>query len=394
MTQKHLVDPSTLAEHKKKYPALRNKSYMNFGALGAMAESSMSAISSSFQHVQESGPFSGKTFAWITEETRAIKQILANAIGGKPESFALTQNATEGCNIVLWGLDWQEGDTLLTSDSEHNGVMNAVLQLCRRKKLSLQICKLAFLKSEEEILKELERGLESKPRLFMISHVLWNTGRVLPIKKMVELCHSKGVQVLVDGAQSAGVLPLNLTDINADYYAFTGHKWFCGPEGVAALHLSPASLDKVEPTFAGWRGAVFDSKGNPVGLAPDASRFEVATAPFPLLAGLADAIKVHNEIGSAGDRYELILANAKKLRQGIVNIPGLNLLDEQGGSSLVSFVIEGVSHGELVRRLEDKRFVLRTIPNPSCVRASVHYFSASEAEEFPEVLSRVLKEMA
>ena len=395
MTQTHLIEPARQAEQKKNYPALQNKKYMNFGALGALAGSSLAAIIRSFELVQEEGPFCGKTFAWITEETNIVKQALSEVLGGKPGSYALTQNATEGCNIALWGLDWQEGDRLLTSDSEHNGVMNAVQQLCKRRKLDLQICKFASLQNDEEILKEFEQKLACKPRLFMISHVLWNTGRVLPIKQMIDLCHSKGVAVLVDGAQSVGVLPVNLEQLNADFYAFTGHKWLCGPEGVGALYVAPQSLELIEPTFSGWRGAVFDNKGNPIGLLPDAGRFEVATSPFPLLAGLNDAIRIHQEFASVEVRYELILQNAKVLRDGILLIPGVSLLNPAGGSSLVSFTVEGVSHGEIVRRLEsDYRVIVRTIPNPSCVRASLHYFSASEAAQFPDVLSVVLKDIA
>ncbi len=377
---------SVINEHRLKYPALKNKSYLNFGAQGTMASSTIDAIKQSYDYVQEKGPLSAGMFAWLVEEGLRCKRLIAEEFGGKASSYALTQNTTEGCNIVLWGLDWKEGDTLLTTDSEHNGVMKAAVQLCKRNKLKLEICNIAELDSEEEILSTVEKSLESNPRLFMISHVLWNTGRVLPLRKIVDLCKSKNVKVLADGAQSAGVMPLDMIALGAEFYAFTGHKWIGGPEGVGALYVDPNSLNELEPTFAGWRGAIFNAKGQAIDWQPDSSRYEVATAPFPLLSGLINAIEVHRQAGSTSDRYDSIIQITKKLRAELSTIPNLKLLDKTGGSSLISFSIEGAVHGNIVKTLESKGFIVRTIPNPECIRASVHYFSQEEAEKFCDAL--------
>ncbi|MBX9725130.1 MAG: aminotransferase class V-fold PLP-dependent enzyme [Candidatus Obscuribacterales bacterium] len=377
---------SSINEQRLKFPALKNKSYLNFGAQGTMATSTIDAIKHSYDYVQDKGPLSAGMFAWIQEEGWRCKKLIADEFGGEASSYALTQNTTEGCNIVLWGLDWKEGDTLLTTDSEHNGVMKAAIQLCKRNKLKLEVCKIAKLNSEEEILEAVQESLKSKPRLFMISHILWNTGRVLPLKKIVDLCKSKNVKVLADGAQSAGVMPLDMIELGAEFYAFTGHKWIGGPEGVGALYVAPDSLEDLEPTFAGWRGAIFDSKGQAIGWQPDSSRYEVATAPFPLLSGLINAIEVHRQAGTAVARYETIIQIASKLRAELSTMPNLKLLDKTGGSSLVSFAIDDVIHANVVKALESKGFIVRTIPNPECIRASVHYFSQEEADKFCDAL--------
>ncbi|MEB3190899.1 MAG: aminotransferase class V-fold PLP-dependent enzyme, partial [Snowella sp.] len=88
--------------------------------------------------------------------------------------------------------------------------------------------------------------------------------------------------VLVDGAQSAGSLPLNLTELGVDYYAFTGHKWFCGPSGVGGLYIAPQRLGELLPTYVGWRSIDYDSRGAMTGWTRDARRYEVATSPYPL----------------------------------------------------------------------------------------------------------------
>ncbi len=390
-----LLEKNKLNLQRQKFPALANKSYLNFGAQGVMPASSIEKIRGSYDFVQEHGPLSYSMFQWIVEQVSSTKKVLAEELGGDPASFALTQNATEGCNIILWGLDFQSGETLLTTDSEHNGVMLAAMQVCKRKNLNLAICKIAELDDDNEILAAIERSLEAEPktRLLMLSHVLWNTGRVLPVEKISELCRSKNVKVLVDGAQSAGVLDINLRDLNCDFYAITGHKWFGGPEGTGALYLSPEAIDSVEPTFAGWRGAVFDSNGSPTGFASDASKLEVATAPFPLLAGLCESIKVHNDFASAKERYELISRNALFLKEELSKIPGLSFrggCKSNGVSGLLSFKIENRSQTDIVKALEKEGFILRTIPSPVSIRASLHYFSKPEAEAFSHALKKVL----
>lgn len=381
------VDQLSLSNQRKQYSALRNKNYLNFGAQGTLADASRQAIFSAYDFVQENGPLSAAMFAWIVEQARKTREALAQELGGDPKYYALTANATEGCNIALWGFPWQEGDTLLTTDSEHNGVMAAAKQLCKRKKLRLEICALQNLQTDEQILAALEQSLIStKPRLFMLSHVLWNTGKVLPLERIAALCKTRGVRVLADGAQSVGVLPLDLAATQADYYAFTGHKWLCGPEGIGALYVAPDALETLEPTYVGWRSVIFDSQGNPDGWLAGAARFEVATAPFPLMSGLQEAIKIHRAAGSAQKRFESILQIANTLRRALQSRAGVRLLDEQGGSSLISFVIEGAKHSQAVKALEDKKLILRTIPQPDSIRASVHYFSTEDVNKLIEAL--------
>ncbi len=385
------IEEDRINKQRERFPGLKNKNYLNFGGQGVMSIAALEAINSAYSYVQEHGPFSSFIWGWMLELIHQTKEALASEFGGRAADWAMTQNATEGCNIALWGVDWKEGETVLTTDSEHNGVMTAVNQLCKRRKLNLQICNFANLQSDQEILQETERALKLKPRLFMFSHVLWNTGRVLPCKEIVELCRSHGVLVLVDGAQSAGVLPLDLANLNADFYAITGHKWLGGPEGLGGLYVSPGSLELIEPTFSGWRGSQFDAGGKPTGWLPDASRFEVATAPFPLLSGLRAAIKEHQNFGNSQLRYELINNNVKLLREELAKIPGVSFLDNDGKSSLVSFKLADASHSDLVKHMEKNKTIVRTIPSPSCIRASLHYFSEREAREFPNALRNALE---
>ena len=215
------------------------------------------------------------------------------------------------------------------------------------------------------------------------------------------MCHSNAphTRVLVDAAQSAGSLPLDqpgwrLPETKVDYYAFTGHKWWCGPAGIGALYVRPEVLAETAPTFIGWRGIEMDSAGNPTGWKPDSRRYEVATADYPLWSALHQAITLQAEWGTSGQRYEQICKLSKHLWEGLRAIPNVACLltEAPPPSGLVSFQLIGDRaqpspdlHRALVQQLEAQKIYVRTLLSPHCVRACVHYLTlASEVDALVE----------
>jgi L-cysteine/cystine lyase len=351
---------------------------MNFGAQGVLAQETLDAINQSYNFIQENGPLSGKMFGWLTEEIRSTRHEFAEEFSCAPEHIAITQSTTDGCNIVLWGLPWQEGEGLLMTDAEHSGVFAAVAQVAKRHNLDLGIIPVAG-RSDQEILDALDHKLTGKSRLFVFSHILWTTGQTLPVREIIDLCHSRGVLALVDGAQSAGVLDLNLPASGADFCALTGHKWLGGPEGVGALFVTAEGLSRIEPTFVGWRSCKVDAQGIPSGWEEGAARFEVATAPIPLLGAMRKALAIRRRHGTAGQRFQLVLDNAARLSQALSELPQVQCLSgKTPASGLVSFTVEGASHRHLCQELENRQIIVRTIPRPDLIRTSVHYFTAED----------------
>ncbi len=356
---------------RNEFPAL-NKPYMNYGGQGPLSSESLDAINRSYREVQAHGPFSGKTIGWMLEEFAKTRAFLALELGGDPQSFVLTQNATEGCNIVLWGIDWQAGDHLVTTDCEHPGVMAAIENVAKRHELRVTTVSLLTEDSESiGIVQAIGAAIESRTKLVVLSHVLWNTGETLPLAEIQACCRSANVPLLVDGAQSAGVIALDFSNQPIDYYAFPGHKWFCGPEGLGALYIRPELIPELKQTFVGWRSSMFVEN-------PDTSavKFEVATAPFPLLAGLRAAIEGHRRWGDPQERYQQILTNVRNFRTRLSELSFVTVLSPQlAPSGLVSFMLHGLSHSEVGAKLEADEIILRTIPQPDCMRASIHYLT-------------------
>ncbi|NEQ24276.1 MAG: aminotransferase class V-fold PLP-dependent enzyme [Microcoleus sp. SIO2G3] len=371
-----------LERHRQQFPALANKAYFNFGGQGTLPQASLEAIQQAYAYIQHNGPFCGGVNAWIMEEGNKTRQAIASEFGAPVETITLTEDVTVGCNIPMWGVDWQAGDHMLLTDCEHPGVTATAHEIARRFKVEVSTCPIMATLNEGNPTEVIAQHLRPRTRLVVLSHLLWNTGQVLPVSEIVEVCRnysasSQLIRVLVDAAQSAGSLPLNLTELGADFYAFTGHKWLCGPEGIGGLYVRPDALESISPTFSGWRGIVIDEVGKPVGWKPDARRFEVATSAYPLYAGLRKAIATHQQWGTPQERYEQICKRSEYLWQRLSELNNVRTLaTSPPKAGLVSFVLtNGQSHKQLVNSLEQQGFMLRTILDPDCVRACVHYFT-------------------
>ncbi|MBD1805991.1 aminotransferase class V-fold PLP-dependent enzyme [Microcoleus sp. FACHB-SPT15] len=378
------IYPATtqLERHRQQFPALANKAYFNFGGQGTLPQASLEAIQQAYAYIQHNGPFSVGVNAWIMEEGNQTRKAIASEFGAPVETITLTEDVTVGCNIPMWGIDWQAGDHMLLTDCEHPGIIATAQEIARRFKVEVSTCPIMATLNEGNPTEVIAQHLQPRTRLVVLSHLLWNTGQVLPVTEIVEVCRNYSastqlIRVLVDAAQSAGSLPLNLTELGADFYAFTGHKWLCGPEGIGGLYIRPDALESISPTFSGWRGIVMDEAGKPVGWKPDARRFEVATSAYPLYAGLREAIATHQQWGTPQERYEQICKRSEYLWQRLSELDNVRTLaTSPPKAGLVSFVLtNGQSHKQLVNSLEQQGFMLRTILDPDCVRACVHYFT-------------------
>ncbi|MEG3926317.1 MULTISPECIES: aminotransferase class V-fold PLP-dependent enzyme [unclassified Microcoleus] len=401
----------TKDNHRQQFPALANKAYFNYGGQGPLPEPALEAIYEAYKRVQLGGPFSGEVGAWVVQEAMLTRRAIASELTVPPETIALTEDVTVGCNIALWGIDWKAGDHLLLSDCEHPGIVASVMELQRRFNIEVSICPLAATLNEGDPVAVIADSLQPNTRLLVISHILWNTGQVLPLAEIVKVCHEPPltppcqgggqeefsliqgglqeelpakhhkVRVLVDAAQSVGVLPLNLIESGVDFYAFTGHKWWCGPEGLGGLYVSAEALADLHPVFIGWRGIVTDANAKVLGWKPGSQRYEIATSAYPLYAGLRSAIALQHEWGTIEERYAEICRLSKYLWERLSELPDVECLRTSAPEAgLVSFRLSnGMPHKKLVDLLEKQGIMVRTILNPDCVRACVHYFT-TEAE--------------
>jgi L-cysteine/cystine lyase len=393
-----MLDPTpNLETHRQQFSALHNKLYLNYGGQGPLPQAALDAIVESYTLLQQEGPFSKTALDRITTQIALTHSTIAQELNVAPETITLTESVSVGCNIALWGLDWQKGDRILITDCEHPGIVAAVQEISRRYGVEVDTCPvLATLNAEGgETVAAIAEHVQPNTRLVVLSHILWNTGQVLPLAEVIQACRRQksDVLLLVDAAQSVGVLPLNLTELDIDFYAFTGHKWVCGPDGVGGLYVRPALHKLLQPTFIGWRGIRTDGVGCPMGWMQDGKKFEIATSGFPLYKGLQVAIETHAQWGSATQRYQRICMLSQRLWRHLQDIPHIKTLrTTPPASGLVSFQIEGQSHLECVKKLENQQVMVRLIVDPNCVRVCLHYLTLeSEVDSLAEKLTALVK---
>ena len=380
----NLTGKITIEEQRSLFLGLANKTYFNFGGQGTMPQPSLDAILNTHQYIQKVGPFSGQVNSWLQAKTALLRKAIASELSTTPDRITLTENVTAGCNIALWGIDWQPEDSILMSDCEHPGIIATVNEIARRFAVKVEICPILDTLNQGDPVEVIQQHLTPNTRLLVISHLLWNTGQVLPLKEIVAVCHNyphrkQAIKVLVDAAQSVGSLDLNLPDSHVDYYAFTGHKWLCGPAGVGGLYISEAAFTDLHPTFIGWRGIEIDSDGQPQNWKSDGQKFEVATSAYPEYQGLQAAIAVHQQWGTSSARSQRIRQLSQYLWFALTQLEGVECLKKSPPEAgLVSFQVPDKNHLSLVNHLEQQGFFLRTIANPDCIRACVHYMTLTQ----------------
>jgi L-cysteine/cystine lyase len=385
-------------------PALRSKTYFNYGGQGPLPDPSLAAILQAFQTIQELGPFADPVWPYAQQLTNNLKQRLSQWLGVGVHRLALSENVTSGCVLPLWGLPWREGDRLLVADAEHPGVVAACRELAQRQQLAWDSLAVADLRGDTEqaaeaVLERLEAALTPRTRLVVLSHLLWNTGQVMPIQAVAARLadHPARPWLLVDGAQSLGSLPLAGADAAAssaaasaaaaaDIYACTGHKWCCGPEGLGVVALSERLLAEGRPTLIGWRSLADEASGGSA-FHQDARRFEVATSCLPLTAGLERSLALLEAEGDAEARLGRIRQRSRQLWEGLQRLPGATpLLQSPPPAGLVSFNLEDrqgrpLPPERVVQALGAQGIWLRTLPDPACIRACTHLVSSGAEVE-------------
>ena len=382
-------------------PALLNKTYFNYGGQGPLPTPSLEAIQASWRRIQELGPFTTDVWPFIGAEVSSTRRRLAELCGVAPHRLALSENVTSGCVLPLWGLPFVAGDRLLISDCEHPGVVAACVELARREDLVIDTLPVQQLRGDQPstdagVMDALEQGLTPRTRLVVLSHLLWNTGQIMPITAVAERLaqHPQSPFLLVDAAQSFGQIPVQQAAAAADIYAFTGHKWACGPEGLGGVALSERVLEQGQPTVIGWRSLRDESKADLSSSDPfhhDSRRFEVATSCVPLMAGLRRSLDLLDQEGTGDERWTQIQSRSEALWQALNNLDGVTpLLQVPPASGLVSFQLRhDAPPAEVVRLLGQQGLWIRDLADPSCLRACTHVTTTeAEAEALTTAITR------
>lgn len=328
---------------------------MNNGTVGPMPQPVFNALIHCFK-TQCTNPFD--VYNFIPRKKEEVRQKLAQFINASPGEVVITRNTTEGMNFVANGLDLEEGDEVLLSDMEHPGGTHPWRLKAKRRGIVIREVPIGLPpESVEAFVKPFEDAISPRTRVISISHTVYISGLITPLKELSRMAHEKGVLVAADSAHGIGMLDLNMKDLGVDFFATSPYKWMGAPTGVGVLYIKRDVQDKLWPTIAstGW-----DTY-------PDARRFEtLSQRADALTVALGEAVDFQNIIGK--QRIERrIKALAGYLKTELKRIPGVRLHTSEDpylSGGLTSFSVEGVEAQKIVDYVREKyNIVVRTVGN-------------------------------
>jgi L-cysteine/cystine lyase len=347
---------------RAQFPVLERLAYLNAGTEGPLPRAAAEVVRQRIDLEVEGGRCGRPYF----EETMSLRDraraAYASVLGAEPSEVALTGSTTDGVNTVIGGLDLRRGDEIVTSDQEHPGLLAPLARARRRHGISVRVVPFA----------EVAGAVTSSTRLIACSHVSWVGGEVADVPALV----ATGVPVLLDAAQALGAIPLDLHELGVDFYAGSGQKWLCGPEGSGALFVRPDRLEDLLVPWPGYSSLADSHEALESDWAEGAPRLDHG---FPAGMRSAWALASLGVFEAAGWDwvYERAASLAASLADRLTE-RGLSVRP-RGRSTLVSWAASDVDAE--VARLAAERVVVRSIPAFGLVRASVGAWTSEEEIE-------------
>jgi selenocysteine lyase/cysteine desulfurase len=339
------------------------------------------------QHVREinyQGSYYMRTVQWDDKKIAATK--LASIAGCTAEELIITRNTTESLDMVIGGMNWQAGDEAVMAEQDYGAMLDMFKQVAKRYGMVNKIISVPnHPSSDEEIVNLYANAITPKTKLLMVCHMINITGQVLPVRKICDMAHSKGVQVLVDGAHAFAHLTFSIPSLRCDYYGASLHKWLSVPLGAGILYVKKESIGKVWPLF-GDEGRKED----------DVLRLNhLGTHPVATHLAIANAIEYYQKIGT--ERKEARLrylqnywtSKVRSMPHIMVNTPA----DPARACGIANVGVKNMKPAELAKTLFDK-YKIWTVPIDY---ANVHgcritpniYTTPQELDSFVKALSEL-----
>jgi L-cysteine/cystine lyase len=344
------MDPASL---RSRFPVVSRVAYLNAGTCGPVPSAALDAAVDQLGREASEGRAGMAHWKRRGELADALRAAYAERLGCAADDVALTSSTTDGISIALSGMELAADDEVLTSDAEHPGVLGPLQALRDLRGVRVRMAPLP----------ELADAAGPDTRAVVCSHVSWITGEIAPVADLARL----DAPVVLDGAQGAGAVPIDVGAMGCAVYAGSGQKWLCGPEGLGMLYVAPELQERLGVVRRGYGSYEDASAGLEARLAPGARRFDPPANHGSALFAHAQA--AHDVLAEAGWDwvYGRAAALAARLAEALAG-RGFEVMP-RGESTLVAW--RDADMEATARRLGDEGVVVRHLPGRDLLRASV-----------------------
>ena len=356
-------------------PATHEVTYFNTGWSGPSPQPVLDRMREVMEHEASHGPASAEGVLLAREQNAEAATAAASLLRADVEEVILTHGTTEGINVVLHGMRWQPGDELVTCNLEHMAILTPASVIAERHGVKVVTVEVEPNATNARMLELFEEAITPQTRLVALSHIQYTCGLRMPITEIAEIAHRNGALILVDGAQTAGHINLDVRRLGADFYSISGQKWLLGPQGTGALFIGREHQKNIDPLFS-THGIADERAEQAESTMPTnpMQRFRLTSQSAALAAGFAKAVELVQAVG-----LESIEIHSQSLgdylREGVAKISGCGLAGPAGGKEscgLVAVTVDGWAPQQVVTELWERwQITGRTVRVPPAVRFSM-----------------------
>jgi selenocysteine lyase/cysteine desulfurase len=307
----------------------------------------------------------------LDEGREPLREKVAALAGVEPGEVAINRNSTEALNTVIYGLDLKRGDEVVGTKQDYPNMIAAYRQRAMRDGIVYKQISFDFpIEDDDQIVKAFEAAMTPRTRLVHVTHMINWVGQTLPVRKIADMAHAHGAEVLCDGAHSFGLMDFKVSDLGCDYFGTSLHKFLSAPIGTGMLWIRTDKIAGVYPLTC-----------NDKPLSGDIRKFEtLGTRSFPLEQGIGEAINFHEGIG-AKRKEERIRYLKNYWASQVKDIPRVKLhtsLDARYSCAICGVSVDGMTPAELESALFNK-YKIHTVgivwENIRCVRVTSHAYT-------------------
>lgn len=349
---KSTTDPLLLAQDEKFWSTIRDQyilksDYINLenGYYNFIPQPLLDKFIEHIKHINYHGSWYMRNFS--VSDKAAVVEKLASVVGCSPSELAITRNTTESLDIVIAGKHWQPGDETIMGEQEYGTILAAFRHIADRYGVINKMVSVPNLpSSDEEIVDIYKNAITPKTKLILVSHIINITGQILPIRKICDMAHQRGVEVLVDGAHAVAHFKFNMNDLNCDYYGSSLHKWLSTPLGAGLLYVRKEKMPGIWPLIIGGEKDPFKMQ----------RISHMGTHPAHTTLTIADAIDYYNMIGPERKESRLRYlqqywtSRVRKLPKILLNTPE----DPKRSCGIANVGISGLPPKDMAKRFMDE----------------------------------------